>query len=108
MERTAKMTDEIIIPLCGRVLIRKDEDKKQTKGGIILPDSKEIPVITGRVLQISADVENDDEVPIRQYDKVLVNPGRAIPVEFEGDNKLFVIPVEDLVAVFRKDNQADG
>jgi hypothetical protein len=25
-----------------------------------------------------------------------------VPVEFEGDNRLFVIPVEDVVAVFRK------
>jgi chaperonin GroES len=97
------MTTEIIEPLCGRVLVRKDEDKKETKGGIILPDSKEIPVITGRVVAIAADVENDHEVPIRQYDKVLINPSHAIPVELESDNKLFIIPVEDLVAVFRKD-----
>jgi chaperonin GroES len=38
---------------------------------------------------------------------VLVNPGRAIPVEFEGDNKLFIVPVEDLVAVVRKPEQDD-
>ena len=102
MERTAKMSDDVIIPLCGRVLIRKDEDKKETRGGIILPDTTPIPVITGRVVEISEDVENDIEVPIRKYDKVLLDPTRAIPVELVSDNKLFIVPVKDLVAVFRK------
>ena len=40
---------EIIEPIGKRVLIRKDEDKKQTKGGIQLPDNIEIPTITGRL-----------------------------------------------------------
>jgi chaperonin GroES len=93
---------ETVEPLGKRVLIRKDADKKQTKGGIQLPDSIEIPTITGRVVAVSVHVENDDDFPIRQYDKVLFNPKHAIPVDFEGDNQLFVVPVEDVVAVFRK------
>lgn len=36
------------------------------------------------------------------YDKVLFNPKGAIPVDFEGDNRLFVVEVEHVVAVFRK------
>jgi hypothetical protein len=31
-----------------------------------------------------------------------------VPVDFEGDNRLFVIPVEDIVAVFRQGGQAEG
>ncbi|HZW07940.1 MAG TPA: co-chaperone GroES [Phycisphaerales bacterium] len=93
---------EVVEPIGDRVLIRKDEDKKQTKQGIHLPDKIEIPTITGRVVAISAKVERDADYPIKQYDKVLFNPKHAVPVEFEGDNRLFVIPVEDVVAVFRK------
>ena len=93
---------EIVEPIGCRVLIRKDEDKKQTKGGIQLPDNIEIPTITGRVITISAEVENSDDIPLRQYDKVLFNPKGAIPVDFEGDNRLFVVEVENVVAVFRK------
>ncbi len=92
---------DTIEPLGKRVLIRKDEDKKVTKGGIELPDSIEIPTITGRIVATSAQIEQDDDFPIRQYDKVLFNPKRAIPVEFEPDNCLFVVPIEDVVAVFR-------
>lgn len=97
-------TIETIEPLGKRVLIRKDEDKKATKGGIHLPDNIEIPTITGRVVAVSAFVIGDDDYPIRQYDRVLFNPKQAVPVDFEGDNRLFVVPVEDVVAVFRRDN----
>lgn len=93
---------ETVEPIGNRVLIRKDADKKQTKGGIQLPDNIEIPTITGRIIAISAEVENCPDLPLRQYDKVLFNPKEAIPVDFEGDNRLFVVEVENVVAVFRK------
>ena len=94
---------EIVEPIGNRVLIRKDEDKKTTKGGIELPGNIEIPTITGRVVAVSAQVERDEDYPIAQYDKVMFNPKNAVPVDFEGDNRLFVVPVEDVVAVFRRE-----
>jgi len=104
---SGKKTDarslETVEPIGKRVLIRKDEDKKQTKGGIQLPDNIEIPTITGRVVAISAEIESTPEIPLQQYDKVLFNPKGAIPVDFEGDNRLFVVEVENVVAVFRKE-----
>jgi chaperonin GroES len=95
---------EIVEPIGKRVLIRKDEDKKQTKSGIHLPDKIEIPTLIGRVVAVSTQVESDKDYPIRQYDRVLFSPKNAIPVDFEGDNRLFVIPVDDVVAVFRKND----
>jgi chaperonin GroES len=96
---------ETVEPIGKRVLIRKDDDKKQTKAGIHLPDKIEIPTLTGRVVEISAQVERDADYPLEKYDRVLFNPKHAIPVDFEGDNRLFVIPVEDVVAVFRRDGE---
>ena len=93
---------EIVEPVGNRVLIRKDEDKKETKGGIRLPDNIEIPTLTGRIVAVSAEVESDPLVPLKKYDKVLFNPKGAIPVDFEGDNRLFVIELENVVAVFRR------
>ena len=77
-ERTKRQKTrlETVEPLGKRVLIRKDDDKKVTKGGIELPDSVEIPTITGRIVAVSAQVENDDDFPLRQYDRVLFNPQR--------------------------------
>jgi chaperonin GroES len=93
---------EIVEPVGKRVLIRKDSDKKQTKAGIHLPDKIEIPTLTGRVMAISALVEQDENYPIERYDRVLFNPKHGVPVDFEGDNRLWVIPIEDVVAIFRK------
>jgi len=101
--RSSSAELETVEPIGQRVLIRKDEDKKQTKSGIHLPDKVEIPTLTGRLVSVSAQVDADPDYPIEQYDRVLFNPKHAIPVDFEGDNRLFVIPVEDVVAVFRKD-----
>lgn len=95
-------TFETVEPIGKRVLIRKDQDKKETKGGIKLPDTIEIPTITGRVVAVSAEVEHTPDIPLRKYDKVLFNPKGAVPVDFEGDNRLFVVDVQSVVAVFRK------
>ncbi len=94
--------NEYVEPLGMRILIRKDEARQETKGGIVLPDTSEIPTITGRVVEISVQIERDQDFPIRKYDRVLFHPKDAIPVDFEADNLLFVVPVDDVVAVFRK------
>jgi chaperonin GroES len=93
---------DVIEPIGKRVVVRKDDNKRQTKGGIVLPDTHEIPVITGRVIAISKAIENDDDQTIRQYDKVLFDPREAIPVELEHDNRLFVVSIDRVLAIFRR------
>lgn len=104
------MMNEFVEPLGPRILIRKDESRHQTRGGIVLPDQAEIPTITGRVVEISAEVEHDEDFPVSKYDKVLFHPKHAIPVDLEPDNVLFVVPIDDVVAVFRRTPRgtADG
>ena len=93
---------DVIEPIGKRVVVRKDDNKRQTKSGIVLPDSHEIPVITGRVIAISKAIENDEDQTIRQYDKVLFDPREAIPVELEHDNRLFVVHIDRVLAIFRR------
>ncbi|WP_428939358.1 co-chaperone GroES [Fontivita pretiosa] len=99
---TQRVDYDIIEPIGKRVVIRKDDNKRETKGGIVLPDSHEIPVITGRVIAISKAIENDDDHTIRTYDKVLFDPREAIPVELEHDNRLFVVHIDRVLAIFRR------
>ena len=99
---------EFVEPLGMRILIRKDESRQTTRGGIVLPDDAEIPTITGRIVEISAQVDRDVDFPIRKYDKVLFHPKNAIPVDLEPDNLLYVVPIEDIVAVFRKSDALSG
>jgi chaperonin GroES len=99
---------EFVEPVGMRVLVRKDESRQKTRGGIVLPDAAEIPTITGRVVEVSAQVDGDEDFPIRKYDKILFHPKNAIPVDFEPDNLLYVVPVEDVVAVFRQTRRGAG
>jgi chaperonin GroES len=102
---------DVIEPIGKRVVVRKDDNKRETKSGIVLPDSHEIPVITGRVIAISKAIENDEDQTIRQYDKVLFDPREAIPVELEHDNRLFVVALDRVLAIFRRSEPpgaADG
>jgi chaperonin GroES len=105
MAKTKQKAFEYVEPIGARVLVRKDDPKRETKGGIALPDQSEIPTITGRIVAISTQIENDEDVPLRQYDKILFHPKNAIPVDFEADNQLYVVPVEDVVAVFRREER---
>ncbi|MBC8352167.1 MAG: co-chaperone GroES [Planctomycetes bacterium] len=108
MSKARAKVFEYVEPIGARVLVRKDEPKRETKGGIALPDAAEIPTITGRIVTISALVENDPDMPLRQYDKILFHPKEAIPVDLEHDNQLFVVPVEDVVAVFRREESENS
>jgi chaperonin GroES len=99
---------DVIEPIGKRVVIRKDDNKRQTRTGIVLPDTHEIPVITGRVIAISKAIENDDDQTIRQYDKVLFDPREAIPVELEHDNRLFVVAIDRVLAIFRRAESDKG
>lgn len=99
---------DIIEPTGERVVIRKDDNKRETRSGIVLPDSHEIPVITGRVIAVGKAIENDEDQTIRQYDKVLFDPREAIPVELEHDNRLFVVHIDRVLAIFRRSSGKAG
>lgn len=99
-KRTAEF--DVIEPIGKRVVVRKDDNKRETRSGIVLPDTHEIPVITGRVIAVSKAIENDEDQTIRQYDKVLFDPREAIPVELEHDNRLFVVHIDRVLAIFRR------
>ena len=99
---------DVIEPIGQRVVIRKDANRRSTRSGIVLPDSHEIPVITGRVVAISKQIENDPDQTIRQYDKVLFDPREAIPVELEHDNQLFVVSIDRVVAIFRRSDRSES
>lgn len=84
-------------PINNMVLVRKDEDKDKTSGGILLPDSQKIPVITCRILEIGPKVD-PIECPIKEFYKVLVKPAKAVPLSFEKDNRLYVLDADDILA----------
>lgn len=105
MAKTLPM--EQVIPIGARVLIRKDEYAKQTKAGIHLPSTMVINNLTGRILALSKQVENDpDYASLRVYQRVIFSHSRAVPVDLEQKEcPHLVVPVEDVVAVIEKEKQ---
>lgn len=93
---------DVIEPVGKRIVVRKDENKRTTRSGIALPDTHEIPVITGRVIAISRELQNDEDVTVRPYDKILFDPREAIPVDLEHDNRQFVVHIDRVLAIFKK------
>lgn len=107
-DTSKKLDYDVIEPVGKRVVVRKDENRKQTRSGIALPDSHEIPVITGRVIAISKQLENDEDYTLKQYDRVLFDPREAIPVELEHDNRMFVVHIDRVLAIFRKNAKKES
>ena len=103
-----RMDYDVIEPVGWRVVIRRDEEKRQTKTGIVLPDratdrsEEAVSAATGRVVAVSREVATDEESTLRVYDKVLFDPSEAVPVELEHDNRLFVVSVDSVLAVYRR------
>lgn len=98
-----------LVPLNGYVLFTKDEDKKTTKAGLILPDSAAIPVLTGRVVEIAKDVrDNPHFLYLRKLDKVIVNYHGAVPVELDPANKIYCIPATSILGVWKDPDDLGG
>lgn len=99
----------MVDPVGDRVVVRKDDEPTTTKGGIIMPDSsKKTPIITGVIVGISPKTRcSYDYSNITMYSRVLFDPRNAIPVSLETDNKRFVIPLNDIVAVFDSVKRSD-
>lgn len=102
MSNNAVQQPAVIVPLRDRILIRRDDDRSTTKGGIVLPDDAKIPTISGRVVAISPDLNDSPTYPVKMYDKVIVDPRSAIPVDLDHDNKLFIVPADDVIAVYKQ------
>src|SRR3954471_9082966 len=90
----------VFVPLNGKVLFMKDEDKAVTKGGIILPDDAKIQVLTGRVVSLAEDIRRNRAFKyLRKFDKIMTNYRDAVPFELEAGNRHYLVPVTSITGV---------
>jgi chaperonin GroES len=75
------LMDEFVEPFGMRVLIRMDENRKSTRGGIVLPDKR------------ASKGSGTPTCRSQKQDQVLFHPNHAIPVDLEGNNRPFVVPL---------------
>lgn len=85
------------------VLIYHDEDLNKTLGGIILPDSEKIRVLTGRIVAIPEKMENDSiEYPFKRDDRVIYDTRERIPVELMPDNRYFLVDYQFIYGIVQE------
>lgn len=89
-----------IRPLGNMVLITSDGSKNMTSGGILVPDTCKIDILSGRIIKMTSKMNDDElEYPFRELDQVIYDPRYAIPVDLEPGNKFFLIDYEYLYGV---------
>lgn len=84
-------------PLSDRVLIRRNEEKEQVKGGIIIPDTAKEKPLEGKVVSTGAGKIDDNgkliPMTVKAGDKVLV--GKYAGTEVKIDDVEHIIVRED-------------
>jgi chaperonin GroES len=86
-------------PLYDRVLVKRIEEKEQSRGGIIIPDTAKEKPMEGKVIAVGAGRLNKDgsraKMELKAGDRVLF--GKYAGQEIKIDNKEHVIIKEDEV-----------
>ena len=93
-----------IRPLGDRVLIEPIEEKEQTVGGIIIPDSAKEKPMQGKVLAVGKKTDKDGKeikFDVKKGDTVLLPKYGGTEVKIN-DKKLQLVREEDLLGVIEK------
>ena len=93
-----------IRPLGDRVLVEPIEEKEQTVGGIIIPDSAKEKPMQGKVVAVGKKLDKDGKeisFYVKKGDTVLLPKYGGTEVKV-GDKKLQLVREEDLLGVIEK------
>ncbi len=91
-----------IKPLADRVLVKRIEEEKQTKGGIIVPDTAKEKPQQGKVIEVGPGRMTEDgrhiKMEVKKGDKVLFGKyaGTEITV---GDEEFLILREDDILAI---------
>ena len=93
-----------IRPLGDRVLVEPIEEKEQTVGGIIIPDSAKEKPMQGKVVAVGKKLDKDGKeiaFDVKKGDTVLLPKYGGTEVKL-GEKKLQLVREEDLLGVVEK------
>ena len=93
-----------IRPLGDRVLVEPIEEKEQTVGGIIIPDSAKEKPMQGKVIAVGKKTDKDGKelkFDVNAGDTVLLPKYGGTEVKLDG-KKLQLVREEDLLGVLEK------
>ena len=93
-----------IRPLGDRILVEPIEEKEQTVGGIIIPDSAKEKPMQGKVLAVGKKLDKDGKeiaFDVKKGDTVLLPKYGGTEIKLDG-KKLQLVREEDLLGVLEK------
>jgi len=86
------------IPLGQRVLVKRVEEEAKTASGIIIPDNAKEKPLSGEVLAISSEVEEDGDIKVG--DKVVFAKYSGTEITIEGAENL-VLNTDDILGILK-------
>ncbi len=93
-----------ITPLQDRVLVRRLEEEKETKGGIIIPDTAKEKPIEGKVVAVGKGRVKEDgtviPLEVKAGDKVLFNKYAGTEIQIEGEEHL-MMREDDILGIIK-------
>jgi len=91
-----------IRPLHDRVLIKRVEEEKMSKGGIIIPDSAKEKPIEGKVVAVGGGKVGEDgkvrPLDVKAGDRILFGKYSGTEVKIDGEEHL-ILREEDILGV---------
>jgi chaperonin GroES len=91
-------------PLHDRVVIRRFEEDRQTRGGIIIPDTAQEKPMQGEVMAVGAGARNDrgeiTPLDVQAGDRILFGKWSGTEVKIDGE-ELLIMKESDIMAVLQ-------
>ncbi len=83
-------------PLGLRVLVERMEEEAKTASGIIIPDNAKEKPLEGKVVAISKEVEEDENLPINVGDTIVFAKYAGTEISMDGKEYL-VLNTDDIL-----------
>ena len=89
-------------PLHDRLLVKRIEEEKKTKGGLIIPDTAKEKPMEGKIIAAGKGKVDEDgklrPLDVHKGDRVLFSKYSGTEIQLEGDEHL-IIREDDVLAV---------
>ncbi|MEM9074863.1 MAG: co-chaperone GroES [Myxococcota bacterium] len=91
-----------IRPLGDRVLVKRVEEEKTTKGGLIIPDTAKEKPIEGKVVAVGNGKRNDSgelsKLEVKKGDRILFGKYSGTEVKVDGEEHL-ILREDDILGI---------
>ena len=87
-----------IKPLADRVLVEPMQAETKTASGIIISDNAKEKPLEGKIVAISKEVEEDENLPLKEGDKVVFAKYSGTDITIEGKEYL-VLNTDDILGI---------